>query len=302
MKMIALTFLFILNVYSQSWIDEWQNAIVSIGVTDSLQYKSQNQILYKKYFRVVGTGVLFYIKIDSHPIPALVTAKHVFYSPEENWEPEAINLRFASDETKPIDEYFGFSIPLISQNKRTWFSHPDSSVDLACFPLIATNIIRNSGIKVIAYQSIATNEDLYQGAKVFVFGYPGAVGMEFWTKAILREGIIAWVPPDNKNVGKILIDCEVFPGNSGGPVFKVPSGIDKYGNFQSGGKIQFIGIVSQRRLSSTDVRMGNQEIVDPKGNKLHSFESIGIGVIEPSIRVSELLDMINTEIQKQLEH
>ena len=136
--------------------------------------------------------------------------------------------------------------------------------------------------------------------KCLVLGYPSSVGMEFWTKAILREGIIAWVPPDENYDGKILIDCDVFPGNSGGPVFKVPIGVDKKGTILSGGKIQFIGIVSQRRFSQTQVILDNKEIIDP--NKLHSFESIGIGVIEPSMRVTELLNMINTEIQKQLKH
>jgi hypothetical protein len=78
MKIIILLLLLSLNIYPQSWIEEWQKAIVSIGVIDSLQYKSQNQIHFKKYFRVVGTGVLFYIKIDTLSVHALVTAKHVF--------------------------------------------------------------------------------------------------------------------------------------------------------------------------------------------------------------------------------
>jgi hypothetical protein len=161
--------------------------------------------------------------------------------------------------------------------------------------------IPKSGVKVLPYSTIAVSEDLYQGAKVFVFGYPSAVGSEFWTKAILREGIIAWVPPDKSNKEKILIDCDVFPGNSGGPVFRVPIGVNKNGGILSGGKIQFIGIVSQRRFSPTQVILGNKEVIDTMGNKLYSFESIGIGVIEPSIRVTELLNMINVEIQKRLE-
>jgi hypothetical protein len=44
MKIIILLLLLSLNIYPQSWIEEWQKAIVSIGVIDSLQYKSQNQI------------------------------------------------------------------------------------------------------------------------------------------------------------------------------------------------------------------------------------------------------------------
>lgn len=302
MKTLILALLLIFNIYSQSWVDDWQKAVVSIGVVDSLQYKVQNQIYYKNYFRVVGTGVLFYVKIDTTSIPVLVTAKHVFYLPEENWEPKSLNLRFASDEDKPVDEYFGIPIRLQNQNQKTWIPHVDSKVDIACFLLKISDIPEISGVKVLPYSMIATNEDLYQGAKVFVLGYPGSVGMVFWTKAILREGIIAWVPPDKTHENKILIDCDIFPGNSGGPVFKVPFGVDKNGNVLSGGKIQFAGIVSQSFLSPTQVKLGNKEIIDQMGNKFHSFESIGIGVIEPSSRVTELLNMINMEIKKVQEH
>ena len=167
MKKIILILLLTSNIYSQSWIEEWQKAIVSIGVVDSLQYKVQNQIYYKNYFRVVGTGVLFYSKIDTMSIPALVTAKHVLYSPEENWEPESLKIRFASDEDKPVDKYFGISIRLKNQNQKTWIPHPDSKVDLACFLLKTSDIPKISGVKVPPYSIIAVNEDLYQGAKVF---------------------------------------------------------------------------------------------------------------------------------------
>lgn len=50
------------------------------------------------------------------------------------------------------------------------------------------------------------------------------------------------------------------------------------------------------------MKLGNKEIIDQMGNKFHSFESIGIGVIEPSSRVTELLNMINMEIKKVQEH
>jgi hypothetical protein len=300
MKKFIFILLISTTIFSQSWIDEWQRSIVSIGVVDSLGLKIQNQIIYKKYFRVIGTGVLFYVKADTVPIPTLITAKHVFSDPEQNWFPDSVNIRFSSDDSKPINEYFGISIQLKYKNQNTWFVHPDSNVDVAGYVFLPNEInYNNIDVQVLPYSTIAAGEDLYQGAELFVFGYPSAVGVEFWTKPILRSGIIAWVPSDKNTGGKFLIDCDVFPGNSGGPVFKVPTGIGKDGKLQSGGKIQFVGIVSQRRFSPTQVMFGNKEIIDTLGNKLHSLESMGIGVIEPSIRVGELLEKINVYIDNQ---
>ncbi len=301
MKIIIILLLFFsINIYSQSWIEDWQKAIVSIGVTDSIPYKAQNQIYHKKYFSLIGTGVLFYIKIDTLPIPVLITAKHVFSSPEEKWEPELVNIRFSSDESKSVYEYFGITVKLKDQNKINWISHPNNKVDLACLPLKFSDIPDKANVKVLPYSMIAANEDLYQGAKVFVLGYPTATGLEFWTKALLREGIIAWTPPEGSDEDRILIDCDVFPGNSGGPVFKVPIGVDKYGTVLSGGEIKFIGIVTQRRFSQTKIISKNREAYDQ--NELQSFESIGIGVIEPSVRVVELLNMINEAVRQKLKH
>ena len=127
--------------------------------------------------------------------------------------------------------------------------------------------------------------------------------MEFWTKAILREGIISWIAPIEPGKNRILIDCNVFPGNSGGPVFKMPNGIDKQGNLVLGGKYKFLGIVSERRLSPNPIQaMGHGPIIiNPQGSALYSLESMGIGVIEPCTRVLELLNEFKKNLQNKFD-
>jgi len=298
MKKVLLLIFIVGTMHGQSWIDTWQKATFAFGVEDSLKVNDHPNSKYQKYFKIIGTGVLFYVKVDTLVVTTIVTAKHIFYQPEIGWIPNKINIRFFWDENKSIYDYYGMTIDLRKDNQFLWFPHPDSTVDLACYPLIFDEYkIDVDKFPVLPYSMLATDEDIFQGARIYVLGYPGSVGREFWNKAILREGIISWTSTLNPQKGKILIDCDVFPGNSGGPVFKIPSGIGRDGNFLVGGKIKFIGIVSQRRFSETPVEAGGKSVRDIQGKALHSAESIGIGVLEPVSRVSEMLDRLKNELE-----
>lgn len=247
------------------------------------------QKIKKPYYRVVGTGVLFYVNHLKETVPVLVTAKHVFEDTENEWNPSELRLRFSWFDDKPVDEYFGFRLVLFEEGKKNWFSHSNEEVDLAGIPLnIPANLdIGSVSIKVQAYSQIATDQEIFEGASIYVLGYPGAVGAEYWTKALVRHGIVSWFSRTNPKGSKILIDCDIFPGNSGGPVFYFPVGMGSDGGFQFGTEIKFMGIVSQRRFSPTEVI----------GTKLISLESIGIGVVEPASRVRELLNEIESAIK-----
>ena len=290
---------------TNSWIESWEKATIAIGIKDTIDLRLQNNtILKKEIFKVIGTGVIFYVKVDSIVIPTLVTAKHIFYNPKEKWYPDSLRIRFSWFEDKAIDEYFGIPIYLKENGRKNWFTHPDSSVDLACLSIFfLKGDIGIEKLPILPYSQFASDDDLYQGANIFVLGYPVSIGMEFWTKAILREGIISWIAPIEPGKNRILIDCNVFPGNSGGPVFKMPNGIDKQGNLVLGGKYKFLGIVSERRLSPNPIQaMGHGPIIiNPQGSALYSLESMGIGVIEPCTRVLELLNEFKKNLQNKFD-
>ena len=94
-----------------------------------------------------------------------------------------------------------------------------------------------------------------------------------------------------------VIDCNIYPGNSGGPIFGNESGLGKMGGFNLGGGFSFMGIVSKMINKINPVSSeASQYILDPKGRLIYSIESFSLGVIEPAFRVMEILQ----ETERQL--
>ncbi len=291
-----------LTLFSQkkSWIEEWQKSTISIGIVDTIK----KQPIYLN----IGTGVIFGINYnDSFIIPCIITAKHVFEDSSQKWTPNRIRIKFSWANERRIDEYFGIEIKLSDSNETYWYKHPNSDIDLACLPITHFSVLNISDFEnhksmpILPNSMFSSSNEIFEGAPILVFGYPGAVGLEFSNKALTRSGIIAWLSPHSPLKSKILIDCNIFPGNSGGPVFRTIGLMDKYGNKTLGGNsISFLGIVSQRRFSDVTPywSLSKRPVISTKGEKLLSYESIGIGVVEPVSRVKELLDFVQKEILK----
>jgi hypothetical protein len=86
----------------------------------------------------------------------------------------------------------------------------------------------------------------------------------------------------------------IYPGNSGGPVFREPTGMTRDGSFQIGGALSFLGIVSQGRRQPMPLTAGGKpiELQGPAGPTALVSESwMGIGVVEPASRVRRLLEL-----------
>jgi len=279
-----------------AWIDPWRNATVAIGHVHSFPVAGRaGQPSRRKFFVVVGTGIMFRLKDDPTKTPWLVTAKHVFLDQAEGWAPSHLQIRFSWVDDQPVDQHLGVRITLTQRGRRRWLVHPDPAVDLACLPLIIPpDEAGRTQIPAVTMDDFASAKDIYEGAPVVVLGYPGAVGPHFWTRAIVRQGIIAWVSPTKSQSTPFLIDSNVFPGNSGGPVFKLPAGTDRHGHFAAGGKVTFLGIVTQARIQKLPLTVGGKELeVQLKGRKkpeaLFVPSFVGLGVIEPALRIKQLL-------------
>ncbi|TAJ07999.1 MAG: serine protease [Nitrospirae bacterium] len=279
-----------------AWIDPWRDATVAIGHVHSFPVTGRGgQPSRRNFFVVIGTGVMFWLKNDPTRTPWLVTAKHVFLDQAEGWAPSHLQIRFSWLDAQPVDEHLGVRITLKQRGRRRWLAHPDPAVDLACLPLaIPPEQAGRTRVPTVTMDDFAAAKDIYEGAPVVVLGYPGAVGPHFWTRAIVRQGIISWVSPTQPQSTPFLIDSNVFPGNSGGPVFKLPAGTDRHGHFAAGGKVALLGIVTQARIQKLPLTVGGKELeVQLKGKKrpetpfVPSF--IGLGVIEPAFRVKQLL-------------
>jgi S1-C subfamily serine protease len=153
----------------------------------------------------------------------LVTNRHVV-------EDEiAIQLRFNPQDGKDAREY---PIDLeLARQRGVIKVHPD--VDLAIIT-IDHNQLNNDKIQYSFFRSDTAaqskqdfiNNGFSEGDSVFVLGFPmGHVGKNR-NYVIVRQGIIARIGEYLKGESnEILLDCSIFPGNSGGPVITKPESI-----------------------------------------------------------------------------
>jgi hypothetical protein len=144
-----------------------------------------------------------------------------------------------------------------------------------------------SGLVGAAEPSIKRFEQVVISNQVFTFGYPSSIGMKKqpqidYQKPLLRRGIVAGKNQANQT---IILDCQVFPGNSGGPVVELERVNNK-------GKISVIGVVTQQipYFSRVQTKHLNKPL------NLPSIENSGYSVIEP---MDSVLDLINHHLVKK---
>lgn len=124
-----------------------------------------------------------------------------------------------------------FACPLLDKRgKPLWFGHPKASIDLAVLPFDfgllslkegVTGLILNSQLN--AYHLKQLKDRVWEGDDVFILGFPlGTVGA-FRNAPVVRRGCIAQIQElYSGHSPSFLVDAEVFPGNSGGPVILAP--------------------------------------------------------------------------------
>lgn len=278
------------------WIDRWRDATVAIGrIYEADIPSSKGRIVKKKMFIVVGTGVIFGLQHDPTHTPWLVTAKHVFKDSHDRWAPSHLQLRFSWFDEKRVDQYFGVGFNLQHKGNHYWLSHPNRQVDLACIPLsLSKKQTGKTELPKIRFGDFGTADEIYEGAPLMLLGYPDAIGPDLSAKALVRQGIVSWVSPTKPESTVFWIDGHVFPGNSGGPVFKLPAGIDRQGHFATGGDVSFLGIVTQTRIHQLPL-MAEIGITFERDERKKTAETLlsqsytDIGLVEPVFRVKQLL-------------
>lgn len=285
----------------KDWIQQLQRYTISIGDLQTDTVVEKNKKIAKQYYNIIGTGLVCYVKYKNHVIPVVVTAKHVLKTPQ-NYLLDSIRVRFSWHDDKSVYEYFGISIPLLRDHEINFFPHPDSSIDLACFALRTDSPVMDS-VSLMTYSYFPDDYQIFEGAQVYVLGYPGSVGKNYWTRALLRRSIISWVPHE-LGKEKFLIDCNVFPGNSGGPVFSIKPEFPVLADTSDYMKVyKFLGIVIERRFNYNKVQLLKNgqlnPVTDTQGFGIFSLESIGVGVVEPAKNVHSLLEAYQKMINKE---
>lgn len=152
----------------------------------------------------------------------LVTNRHVLEGQSQ------IYLRFNPVGASPAQEY------LLEFGRDRGFPecvlHPDPEIDLAVVQLdgeilVQDNIQFNYFLSDTHLAAGKALEDIgiTEGDFVYVLGFPMGLVGERRSFVIVRQGTIARIRDYLAGVSKeILLDCMIFPGNSGGPVVTKP--------------------------------------------------------------------------------
>jgi len=220
-------------------------------------------------FKAIGTGVLV-----AHAIPGgykvgIATARHVFDDPDLVWRPRELHVRFAAEEGRTFVQDLGYPITLLaSDGTSLWLAINGSDVAvIGLTPEFEKQLPSGLLTDGIGDQDFATADDLFEGEAVLLFGFPGntqvLMGPNVLVRAVTRAGVVAWTNPQAPLENVFMLDANVLPGNSGGPIFEVPTGLDKYGNFHVGGKAAFLGIVTSTLTDHEVVGVGGLGRAEP---------------------------------------
>ena len=224
-----------------------------------------NTILMRSTFKLQGDnsiGTAFILgkplkKVPDRAYYVLITATHVL----ENMKGEKATL-FLRKKTKKSFKKISWSIPIRKQNKDIWVKHPEVDVS-AMYVTLPENIdIALLPISMLSDDEVFEKFEIHPGDELFCLGFPFSAEANPAGFPILRSGKIASFPIiPAKETKCFLFDFEVFPGNSGGPVYFVQSGRTYRGAWRPG-TIQFIaGLVSQEHIITEKIKSIYEEQV-----------------------------------------
>jgi len=222
-----------------------------------------NTILMRSTFKIQGpnsTGTVFILGKPSKKNPSkayyvLITATHVL----ENMEGDKATL-FLRKKTNDSFKKFPWSIPIRKANKDLWVRHPEVDISVMYVYLPKNIDIALLPISMLGNDDVFRKFEIHAGDELLCLGYPFSAEANPAGFPILRSGKIASFPiVPSKKTKYFLFDFEIFPGNSGGPVYFVQSGRTYKGTMHVG-TIQFIaGIVSQEHIVSEKIKSHYEE-------------------------------------------
>lgn len=181
---------------------------------------------------VGGSGTGFFINTDDTIY--IATAKHVLFDPKKGTPLSDKFTIFAQPKDQNENAYSEFNINLeliLDKTKNVKISKNSDVVIIKFFNPktteyyegITANKLSKSGIVGCPLKNIKKFDEVLISNEVFVMGYPSSIGLKQipqidFNKPLLRKGIVAGKNDMKKT---IILDAEVYPGNSGGPVIQV---------------------------------------------------------------------------------
>lgn len=220
-----------------------------------------NTVLMESTFKIMGTNSSGTGFVIGRPYPkeptksrfTLVTAAHVLEGIKE--DTATLMMRQKS----PDGSWLKVLVPqkIRDGGKPLWVRHSTADV-AAMYIRIPANIINGAilPMDLLADDKILNEFEIHPGDRLFCLGFPFNAEANEAGFPILRSGSIASYPLlPSKETKTFLFDFQVFPGNSGGPVYFYDSNRTYHGGTNIGTSIQFIiGLVSQQKVITEDLK------------------------------------------------
>jgi Trypsin-like peptidase domain len=196
-----------------------------------------------------GTGFFYNLFVSGEQsVPVIITNKHVF---DGNAKATFVLTLTKADGSPDLGNLERVEI---SDLPGKWLGHPDPKVDLALLPIaeLFRTLAAQDKKPFVAFldQAIIPTADVLKSLTpvedVLVVGYPDGIWDSFNNAPIFRRGITATAPylPFNGDT-EFLVDCSIFPGSSGSPVFLFNEGSypSRNGGLVIGRRLYFLGVV-----------------------------------------------------------
>jgi len=257
------------------------DCVVAIGIDDD---KGKRQW--------IASGFLyghFLYKVDEETnrySVYLVTNRHILEGQK------VVYLRFNPREAMPVREYaLDFAA---GENPAVCNTYPDPNIDLAVVK-INPNILDKDGIQYSYFHSDSHIADrksledlgLSEGDFGYILGFPMGLVGEQRSFVVVRQGTIARIRDYLVGASKeILMDCMIFPGNSGGPTVTKPEAMAIHGT-KSQNVAYLIGVVAQS-LTYRDVAISLQT----KRPRVVFEDNSGLASIVPIQYVVDLIQSL----------
>ncbi len=181
--------------------------------------------------------------------PVMVTAAHVL----EGISGQTATVYLREKVTQRQFKNHPNTVHIRKGKEPLWVRHPNADVAVMKIALpdyVFTQAKEVPGLStnLLADDEMIEEYEIHPGDELQCLGYPLGKGANAAGFSILRSGKIASYPlTPAKKTKSFLFDFEIFPGNSGGPVYFVDEGRTYGGVTHVGETIQVVvGLVSQQ--------------------------------------------------------
>lgn len=253
-----------------------------------------NTSLMRSTFMLKGDGNIGTCFILIRPKPGaqgghyvLVTSAHVLE--HMKGEEAVIVLRKAEGQTFKRRES---PVRIRRGAKPLWTRHPEADVAVMLVPLPRDADLSLVSTDLLATDAILELFEVHPGDRLSCLGFPYGLEASEAGFPILRSGQIASYPLTPTRITKtMLFDFNVFPGNSGGPVYLVDSQRYYGGGFHAAETVRFIaGLVSERIDTKTDSLKGDHG------------PQLGLGVVVHASMIREAIDLLPPVPEAKSDH